>query len=238
MKRMTIHLMAVMAVLALSAITAATASATEKTKVLPEPTTGSPIFFTGASGPGTLEVANGEVVNCTKDTSLGAFVTANLGTFDVLFEKCSATRIIKAECTGTTAGTTKGDIPSKGTFHYWLYLLREKLGAAIVFLPTETKFICEALGQKVEVKVKGCVAGAVEPLERLGTHGTIKLAQTSNGVNEITKVLPQESTKELECKLESESSETKKEEQSSLVTLESMLGFISLGSHIEILLMN
>ncbi len=234
MQRIKLLGVAFMAVIALSAITAAMAQA-ENTKMLPEPTEAAPVTFTGSSGAGTLETTGKETIKCTKDSSTGSAYSANLGTFVVSFEKCTAKSGL-ATCTGLNV-STKGTIETKGTFHYWLALRGSTLVDAIVFLPTETHFECEALSIKELILVKGCVAGEMTSGESLTSVVTIKLAQSSAGINEITKVLPQESTEEIECKLTSKIAE-KAAEQSSLVTLESILGFKQSGGSVTVLMMN
>jgi hypothetical protein len=188
----------VTALVVLSGIAVLSASA-ENTKMLPEGTTASPVTFTATSGEGSFESASGIEVKCKADEATGEGTSANLGAFHIHFTGC--TGLLGSKCTGL--GDTEGTILTLGTFHFWLYKTSGgALSAALVYLVNPTHFECAG----VLTIVEGCVAGGVSPLESLTTSLTNTLERTKSK-QEITKVLPQESTSEIACELTQKTSE-------------------------------
>jgi hypothetical protein len=238
MKRVRLLGVALMAVFMFSAVAATVSSAAEPTKVLPEPTVANPLTSTDKSGLGTLRTIGGKTVICEKDTSTASFTSPNLGTFHVHFEGCSTPVLgAKVPCTGTE--DSKGSILLLGTVHYWLALLSEKLVGALVFLYEQFHFTCEALGVKQLVLVRGCAAALAEPLEKLTkiTKDVFAEEKKESGKPDIRFVLPEESSKELECITETNVNETKFEESAAAGTAENEK-FEQGKAAVEVLLMN
>ncbi len=204
----------------------------EHTKILPEPTTSSPLKSSGKGGEDKLVTVGGTEAKCKSSTSTSEFTSANLGTFHYLFSECKGP--LGSTCTGE--GDSKGSVALLGTSHYWLALLSEKLVSALVFLFNETHFTCEVLGTKELVIVKGCAAALAEPTEKL-TKVTKAVFNQEKGVNDIKEVLPQESTKEIKCTTETSVNGGKFEESAQAATDENEK-LEQGGKAIEVLLMS
>jgi hypothetical protein len=186
------------ALVVVNAIAVLSASA-ENTKMLPEGTAALPVTFTATSGEGSFESASGIELKCKADEATGEETSANLGAFHIHFTGC--TSLLGSTCTGL--GDASGTELWLGTFHFWLYKTSGgALSAALVYLINPTHFECAGILTIVE----GCVAGGVSPLESLTTSITNTLNRTG-AKQEITKVLPQESTKEIACELTQKTSE-------------------------------
>ena len=237
MNRIKTFGLALMVILVMSVIASATASAVEPTKMLPEPTEKSPVSFTGKGEKGkeksTLETVAGEKVVCTSSTAKGEATSPNLGTFDALFLGCKAKGI--AACKGLK-DTVKESVLAVGPFHYWLALLNKELIAVIAILLEEDHFECAFIIEEL-ILVKGCVAAQLTPTDKLTKTATLKFVQTK-GVQNITKILPENSTKEIECKLESKKGVEGKFEQSAQEGNAEIEGFKQNGVAIEALFMN
>jgi hypothetical protein len=208
MSRIKLLGVSLVAVFALFALTAASAMAVEeKTKMLPE--TG--VTFTGkqTAEVGKLVQSGSEkVVECKKGKGTGTIESANLGKYTTTFEECSSSG---APCTGL--GDAAKTIKNEGTYHFWLALetlngTANTLVGALVFLPIEKHFTCELLGIKVLILVKGCVAALATSLNTLVATTKDIFRQRAIGVELITEVLPEGTTKEIECKLLSEENST------------------------------
>jgi hypothetical protein len=120
--------------------------------------------------------------------------------------------------------------------HYWLALARERLVAALVYLFTQFQFECnlDVLGL-----VRGCEAGLAESTERLTTLTKDVFQEETSGVAEITKVLPQEATKEISCITEwNLEGLGNRFEQTSLRGAAENEKFEQAGKSVEVLLMN
>lgn len=234
MKRIRLLGVALMAVFALGAIAAITASA-EVTLILPE----KGVTVKSKSGKGTLLTVGGSQVICQKDKGESSFTTGNLGTFKVDFEECKAKVPIigSAPCTGT--GEPKEVILLVGEVHYLLALLMEgkpkeekasKLVAALAFL-FETHFTCEALGQKQLILVKGCAAANAEPIEKLTKLTKDVFKEWSSGESSILLILPENTTKEVNCLTETSVN-------GGAFELSAETGTVENETNVEVLLMN
>ena len=168
MQRFRIIGMAILAIFAIGAVAAATASA-EELRLLPLGTTANPVKFNVSSAGGELgsEVAK---ITCVKDKGTGETTSARLGKFRVTFEECKNVAS-GAACRGLS--DLPGNITAEGEFH-----LRRLLGTeaeqkhiVVFFLLKEVHFSCSI----VLVKVTGCVAGLIEPINKLAKELTIKL---------------------------------------------------------------
>jgi hypothetical protein len=224
----------VVGVLVLFALTASVAAAEEKTKMLPE----SGVSFTSKGKEGALnQVGSIFNVKCKKGKGSGTITSANLGAYKADFEECKDS--LGGTCTG--AGEASGIILNEGEYHFWL--AKESLGGvntlvgALAFLPKEAHFTCVDAGINNLVLVKGCVAALATPLNTLASITTDVYAESSTGVQLITKVLPANSTTETECVLLSEKN-AEGFKQSSLNTTVENEGFKSGTTAITVLLMN
>ncbi len=186
----------------------AAASAAEMISVLPEPSKTSPITYSTPNGEQTFETAAGTKMECKSGLSLGSITKANLGTVKLLLEKCEST--LSATCTGLNQATS-GDVNYEGTVDFWLAKAGSQSVVASVYLLNEARFTCTLSGIKTLEAVKGCAAGQLSSIEALADL-TMTRFSGSKGANEITKVLPEGGTKEIECKLESSIAGAKSEQ--------------------------
>jgi hypothetical protein len=200
MVRMKLLGVSLIAALSLVALTAASASAEEKTKMLPE----AGVVFTSTSGEARLSIlgSTSEII-CKKDKGKDTIDSANLGKFEIDFEEC---KFGTATCTG--AAEAAGVILVKGVYHFWLALetlngVANTLVGALVLLLEELHLTCVVVGLNTLFLIKGSVAALATPLNTLTTttKDTFALAGGVAGDQLITQVLPQESTKEIECVL-------------------------------------
>jgi hypothetical protein len=216
---------ALMAVAALSAIAAAPASASVKPQFLPEATAKLPIEFTAKHGITHFEEKNGFQITCEKGTGTGKVTGLKLGEFSTTFMACLTEG--KTSCSGT--GDKEQQITLKGSFHVWFVLLSKVLQAGLVFLPTEAQIECG----KTIVKLRGCMAGLVKPLDKKTKELVTEFKQTK-GVNDITEVL-NETEALIACKLEtSRNLEEPKFEQAGVETVDTMTAFKKEGKEIEV----
>jgi hypothetical protein len=192
MKRICIGGLALLAIAALNGLAILSASAAENTKILPEGTPASPLTATGTSGEAKFETSSGIELKCKAGAGSAEATSANAGFYHGEAKGC--TSLLGSTCTGL--GDDSGIILLLGTFHFWLYKKGTVLSAAGIDLLNPVHFEC---GGVLDV-VEGCIAGAVTPLESL-TTSLIGTLNESHAKNEITKVLPPESTKEITCEL-------------------------------------
>jgi hypothetical protein len=198
MSRTKLFGVCVVGVLVLFALTASVAAAEEKTKMLPE----SGVSFTSKGGAGSFNQV-GAIFNlkCKKGKGTGSIESANLGQYKTDLEEC--TDSLGGTCSG--AGEASGVILNNGTYHFWL--AKESLGGvntlvgALVLLPEELHFTCVDAGINNLVLMKGCDAALATPLNTLASITKDVFAESSTGVQLITKVLPAGSTTETECVL-------------------------------------
>ena len=169
MQRFRIIGLAILAIFAIGAVASATASA-EELRLLPLGTATNPVKFNVSSGAGKLGSAVAEV-KCKKDTGTGETTSARLGKFRVTFEECKSTATGEPACRGLS--DLPGNITAEGEFH-----LRRLLGTeaeqkhiVVFFLLKEVHFSCSI----VLVKVTGCVAGLIKPINTLAKELEIGL---------------------------------------------------------------
>jgi hypothetical protein len=150
-KRIGIMGFALVVMLALSGLAVSFALAAEPTKILPEPTAAAPLTATAVqSAEGHLLTVGGLEVKCKKGSGSELWMSANLGTGNVLFTECKGP--LKTVCTGE--GDPEGLIAAKGEVHFWLALNmvgpqkepKSELVGALVFLLEEkgVKFTCKS----------------------------------------------------------------------------------------------
>src|SRR5271166_3464301 len=133
-KRIKVLVLAVIAACACSAAVVSSASATT-IKVLPE----SAIKLKGAGGSGTLEKANGKIVECSKTAATSEIPAGKiLGSFTTTFTGCKGLSGL-VTCTGL--GLASGEIKIEGEFHL-VYDKLTTLGLGILFLLKEAHFAC------------------------------------------------------------------------------------------------
>jgi hypothetical protein len=174
------------------------AQASEPTKILPEPTEASPIKGVGKAGLITFETASGERFTCESATSSGEFTGPNIGHGEARVIGCKAKLSIgTVNC--NSPGDKTGEITLKDEIHYWLGLSGGKalIAVTVALITTPLKIECTAL---VSIEKRGCTAGQVPPgsLNKKIASLTGSLHQ-SKGKQEITEILPPESTKEIRC---------------------------------------
>ncbi len=158
-----------------------------------------PVTFKGSSGVGTIETASGKKIECGADSPSGEFESeagefATKGPFNINFEKCS---FKGSTCTGSGAG--KGVIVVLGTFQlrWWGKEITEHKVAFMALLK-EASFTCGV----INFKLRGCVAGNVEPVNS-GLKSTFSvLFRQEKGKQEIAEVFNAAGTKTEACKME------------------------------------
>ena len=178
---------------ALVALTATASSALALPTFLPGSGT-----LTVKSGEGEL-IAGSNTVKCSKDKGSGSITSETLGTFKVTFEGCKSTGFISGTCTGLSDATA-GNITVEGTFHL-RYHTKEPKSVAILFLPKELHFSCEAFGIKLLVLVRGTLACLITPINKTvktSEHYTVKCEKPN-----LTKVFNEAGTAEESVGLES-----------------------------------
>jgi hypothetical protein len=200
MKRISLVGLMLGAFLALTALGATSAFAEERTLLLPNR---GGVLFRIRSGIGTLTLRGGSRVTCRSDAGEGTSTNGNSGRILILFTECES--ILETICTGE--GDAKGLIHFEGEFRFILALLTERLVAAFVAEFREVKFRCELGAISEAVKVEpGCVAGLAgersSELNSLVSSIRTLFTQTSNGVQDIQKILLPEARTESECKTE------------------------------------
>ncbi|HST34057.1 MAG TPA: hypothetical protein VLJ80_11140 [Solirubrobacteraceae bacterium] len=214
---------ALVAVAAMSAIAAAPASAAVKPQFLPEATAKVPIEFTAKHGITHFEEKNGFQINCEKGTGTGKVTGLKLGEFSTTFMACLTEG--KTSCLGT--GDKEQQITLKGAFHVWYVLLTKALQTGLVFLPTEAKIECG----KTIVKLRGCMAGLVKPLNKK-TKELVTEFKQEKGVNDIVEVFNEEE-KFITCKLET-ARNSPEFEFAGVETVDTMTAFKKEGKEIEV----
>jgi hypothetical protein len=198
MKRIRLVVGVATAVLLCSAI--AVAAAQSEPNLLGEK--GQPaVTFKGSSGVGTIETASGNKIECGADSPSGTFepesasnLTITKGPFNITFENCSA---MEGTCTGSGAG--KGVIIVLGTFQLrWWGKETTEHKTAFMALLKEVSFTCGL----IKVKLRGCVAGKVEPVNS-GLKSTFSvLFRGERGKQEITEVFGAPPIEKQACKME------------------------------------
>jgi hypothetical protein len=225
MRRIRLIVGVATAVLLCSAVAVAVAEAQVEPNLLGQK--GSPpLTFTGSSGVGTIETASGKKIECVTDSPSGTFepesgtnLTVTRGPFNINFETCSLAGIT---CTGSGAG--KGVIIVLGTFQlrWWGKAITEHKVAFMALLK-EASFTCGA----IKIKLRGCVAGKVEPVNG-GLKSTFSvLFRQEKGKQEITEVFSTGGKETEACKMEL--NEGLGFEAASLATTEALGNFVTHG---------
>jgi hypothetical protein len=134
--------------------------------------------WTGTSGPGVLK-ASGVEIACKEGTNSGEMeASKKLGTFLILFTKCSSA-ITSTEC--NTSGSPAGLIEVKGTWHIVLTTISGSDEHLIWFLITPFTTKCGT----VNIETKGTVLGGITPANTLTKVYTLKV-ETPGGAQEYT----------------------------------------------------
>jgi hypothetical protein len=195
MKQLRILSMAFMAMFALAGIMSASASA-EATlpSILPLGEAANPL--TGTAKTGESKFGTG-VLSVTSKEASGTFTgnAPKLGAFKELYK--SVRGPFGESCLGE--GDEKGTVESTGTYHIRDYKnAASELKVALIFLVKELKFSCEA----TKVAVKGCVAGALSPENKLASSLTLTLSEGKTAGDEsIITVLNEANTATENCEL-------------------------------------
>jgi hypothetical protein len=139
-------------------------------------------------------------VECTGSEGTNAIENAKNGVFEETYTGCTAP--LSGKCTGLT-NSTKGDISTSGEFNLrWLKGLEGGTSSvALIFLINPVHFECEHVVSLIAVK--GCVAGAVSPLNKKTKTFTVELKQTG-GVENIKEVENEAGTGGETCVLKSQ----------------------------------
>jgi hypothetical protein len=181
----------------------------ESTGYKPTPEIRPVLAFTDRSGEAKLtgrSLLGASTVKCASSRSSGAFSNSLLGSFDMLFKGCLVEELsLLLLCTGLE-DTESSSILALGTFH--LRYRKGATGAAVTaYLIKPVHFTCVTGSTSVLVEWKGCVAGAVGPLNRVvksPEHFTVSLKKSvsSSTLQEITKIENETGTGEEACKSE------------------------------------
>lgn len=215
------------AVLLCSVIGVAVAAAQSEPNLLGEK--GSPpLTFTGSSGVGSVETASGKKIECKADSPSGTFepesegnLTVTRGPFNITFEKCS---FLGLKCTGSGAG--EGVIVALGTFQlrWWGKTITEHKVAFMALLK-EASFTC---GGFIKFKLRGCVAGKVEPVNS-GLKSTFSVFfNQEKGKQEISEVFSSSGGETEACRMELKEGEGTFE-AAGLSTKEALGSFVTHG---------
>lgn len=159
---------------------------------LPLATSSSPVKFVSKSGPTTFQTGS-TVVTGTSDEATSEYLSTALGDFDLLLLGFKSSGV---SCTGLP-DTVLGSILALGTFHvvYLLNLSAKHIGVA--YLLQLVHYSCSI----ILVRVRGCVLGLLERVNKKVTTNTAVLKQKS-GVNEYTTYLNEENNGSVRCNLE------------------------------------
>jgi hypothetical protein len=177
MKRIRLMVLATMAVVAGTALAASAASA-----ALPEfLPSGTKSTFTSTSGPGTLETAAKEKIECTADTNEGSITGAKTVKVTIRFTGCKAFGFANCKTTGAKEGELVVVAPT-GTLGYIKKAAPTQVGLSLAI----TEFSFECLGGLAKGKVRGGVIGEVTPINTETTTGKLILKQ-KEGKQEFTK---------------------------------------------------
>jgi hypothetical protein len=161
------------------------------------------VTFKGSSGVGTIETASGKQIKCGADSPSGTFepesktnLTMTKGPFNINFEKCSLAGIT---CTGS--GASKGVIIVSGTFQirWWGKAITEH---KVAFMALLKEASIECPGIKLNLSLRGCVAGNIEPVNS-GLKSTVSvLFKQEKGKQEIMEVFSIGGKETEACKME------------------------------------
>jgi len=159
--------LAILAIFVIGAVAAATASA-EELRLLPLGTTANPVKFNITSGEGEL-ASELFKLTCKKDKGTGEVTSARLGKFRITYEECKNGT---SSCRGLS--DLPGNITAEGEFHLrrLLGIEAEQKHIVVFFLLANVHFSCSI----TLLKLSGCVAGLIEPINKLAKELTISLA--------------------------------------------------------------
>jgi hypothetical protein len=236
-KRVTSTMLALAAIAcAICAAGATVAFAEEKTLLLPN--RGGVLFRIRGRRP-TVTLQGGSRLTCGSSAGEGTSTNGNLGRVLLLFTECSS--ILETTC--TSEGSARGLVHFEGEYHFILALLTERLVAAFVLLFRQIRFRCGVGAIEEAVSIEpGCFA-ALAGGERLAELNSLvssirtSFTQTSNGVQDIQRILPPEARTFSECKAEAKIGSGRLE-QISLEGAAEISGFVQEGTAITADFMN
>jgi len=165
MRKLTIIGATITALVALSAI-----ASTMATAALPE-FNKTKVKFTSASGPGTLQVAGGNKIECESDTDDGEITGPKEVILLVDFRKCEIFGLIGAHSLGDAENTILTN--ATGTL---CYLNKAKKEVGLVLTPTGLLHI-EAPNAGALALIKGTLIGRLTPVNTTTLRGELILKQ-------------------------------------------------------------
>jgi len=166
MRKLTIIGATITALVALSAI-----ASTMATAALPE-FNKTKVKFTSFSGPGTLQVAGGNKIECATDTDEGEITGPKTVTLTVDFRTCKIFGLIGAHSLGDAENTIL--TAATGTL---CYLNKAKKEVGLVLTPTGLLHI-EAPSAGSLALIKGTLIGRLTPVNTTTLRGELILKQT------------------------------------------------------------
>jgi hypothetical protein len=179
---------------ALICVSAASAAHAEK----PEFSPAEKNTLTAVAGKTTFEQKEGlAAIGMEKGKGTSEITNAKEGTFDELFENCTAP--LSGKCTGLE-DTTLGSVLFKGTFKLG-YLDAAKTKVGVAFKLKEAHFEAEKL--LTLITFRGCVVASLTPINTKTKIFTATMTQ-SKGINGFVEILNATNTAFEKCQLESE----------------------------------
>ena len=165
MRKLTITTATITALTALTTITATIATA-----ALPE-FNKTNVKFTSESGPGTLDVAGGNTIECATDTASGEITGPKTVTLQVDVRTCKIFGLIGSHSLGDPENTIL--IAATGTL---CYLNKAKKEVGLVLTPTGLLHI-EAPNAGALAQIKGTLIGRLTPVNTTTLRGELILKQ-------------------------------------------------------------
>jgi hypothetical protein len=169
MRKLTITTATITALTALTALT--TITATIATAALPE-FNKTKIKFTSLSGPGTLDVAGGNTIECESATDAGEISGPKTVTLQVDVRTCKIFGLIGSHSLGDPENTIL--IAATGTL---CYLNKAKKEVGLVLTPTGLLHI-EAPVAAALALIKGTLIGRLTPVNTTTLRGELILTQS------------------------------------------------------------
>jgi hypothetical protein len=117
----------------------------------------------GKGGKNTLQTVAGKTISCTSVTGSGKLTSETLGTYEAVFEGCTAAGV---KCLGLSDAVA-GHITVKGEAHL-VYDNETTLGLAVADLNEAVHFMCSA---KL-ITVTGCGLGLIKPINNVVAAGS------------------------------------------------------------------
>jgi hypothetical protein len=192
-----------LAAIACTACAAGTTAALAEEKTLILPNRGG-VLFRIRGRKSTLTLRGGSAITCRSSAGEGTSENGNLGRVLLLYTEC--TSILETIC--TSEGSGRGLVHFEGEYHFILALLTERLVAAFVLLFRQIRLRCVTGAiEEAETIEPGCIAALaggerLAELNSLVSSIRISFTQTSNGVQDIQRILPPEARTFSECKTE------------------------------------